>query len=174
MAHADHVEVPGDPHPSEPSALIEYILQRFHEVHRRQLPELIHLAGKVEAVHADHPAAPHGLTVLLQQMLSEMLDHMGKEESVLFPMLARGGSPFVVHPIRVMMSEHDEHARRLEQLLTLTRQATPPDNACSTWVQLCAETRQFVEDLQDHIRLENDVLFPQFDPSLPQERVGIK
>jgi regulator of cell morphogenesis and NO signaling len=117
---------------------------------------------------------PHGLAVLLQQMHSELLDHMGKEEDVLFPMLARGGSPFVVHPICVMMSEHEEHGHRLAQLMTLTRQATPPDNACSTWVQLCAATKQFAEDLQQHIRLENDVLFPRFDPSLPRARVGIR
>ena len=46
----------------------------------------------MESVHADHPDVPRGLTVLLQQMHSELLDHMAKEEGVLFPMLARGGS----------------------------------------------------------------------------------
>lgn len=96
----------GEPQPTEPSALIEYILQRFHEVHRQQLPELIELATKVESVHADHPDVPRGLAVLLQQMHSELLDHMAKEEGVLFPMLARGGNSFVTHPICVMMSEH--------------------------------------------------------------------
>jgi nitronate monooxygenase len=100
----------GKTEPTEPSALIEYILQRFHEVHRQQLPELIELATKVESVHADHPDVPRGLTVLLQQMHSELLDHMAKEEGVLFPMLARGGSSFVTHPICVMMSEHEERS----------------------------------------------------------------
>lgn len=126
----------GEPQPTEPSALIEYILQRFHEVHRQQLPELIELATKVESVHADHPDVPRGLAVLLQQMHSELLDHMAKEEGVLFPMLARGGNSFVTHPICVMMSEHEEHARRLTQLMALTRQATPPAGACTTWVRL--------------------------------------
>jgi iron-sulfur cluster repair di-iron protein len=167
-ATAPQAEQP--PVPSEPPALIEYILRRFHEVHRRQLPELIRLASKVEAVHADHPDVPRGLAALLQDMHSELLDHMSKEETVLFPMLARGGSAFVTHPICVMMSEHEDHARRLAHLMALTRQATPPGNACSTWVQLCTATREFVADLQQHIRLENGVLFPQFDKSLAQER----
>lgn len=159
----------GEPQPTEPSALIEYILQRFHEVHRQQLPELIELATKVESVHADHPDVPRGLAVLLQQMHSELLDHMAKEEGVLFPMLARGGNSFVTHPICVMMSEHEEHARRLTQLMALTRQATPPAGACTTWVRLCTATKTFAENLQKHIQLENTVLFPQFDSSLARQ-----
>lgn len=158
------------PVPTEPGALIEYILTRFHEVHRQQLPVLIQLAAKVEAVHADHAETPRGLTDLLTSMHSELLAHMEKEETILFPMLARGGSSFVTHPICVMMSEHEEHAHRLALLLDLTHQATPPGNACRTWIQLCTATRRFAEDLQEHIRLENRVLFPQFDKSLTQER----
>lgn len=160
------------PVPTEPGALIEHILTRFHEVHRQQLPVLIQLAAKVEAVHADHAEAPRGLTDLLTSMHSELLAHMEKEETILFPMLARGGSSFVTHPICVMMSEHEEHARGLAQLMALTHQATPPGDACRTWVQLCTATRQFAEDLKAHIQLENRVLFPQFDKSLVQERPG--
>ena len=96
--------------PSEPSALIHHILTRFHEVHRQQLPELIRLAAKVEAVRADHAAAPRGLTALLKFMHSDLLAHMEKEETILFPMLVRGGNPLVVHPIGVMRAEHAEHA----------------------------------------------------------------
>ena len=123
----------------------------------------------MESVHADHPDVPRGLAVLLQQMHSELLDHMAKEEGVLFPMLARGGSSFVTHPICVMMSEHEEHAHRLTQLMALTRQATPPAGACRTWVRLCTATKTFAEDLQKHIQLENTVLFPQFDSSLARQ-----
>lgn len=148
--------------PSEPSALIDHILARFHQMHRQQLPELIRLAAKVEAVHADHAATPHGLTVLLKSMHSDLLAHMEKEESILFPMLLRGGNHVVEHPIGVMRAEHDEHAERLAQLLALTHNATPPEDACTTWRQLSANLRQFSDDLQHHIRLENDVLFPQF------------
>ncbi len=149
--------------PSEPAALIEYILERFHEVHREQVPELIGLATQVESMHADHPAAPHGLAALLKSMHAELLQHMDKEESILFPMLARGGSPFVVHPIGVMRAEHEEHAENLVRLMTLTHNAEPPEGACSTWRQLCGGVRQFAEDLELHIRIENDVLFPGFE-----------
>ncbi|NJN00224.1 MAG: hypothetical protein HC793_00630 [Aquincola sp.] len=45
---------------------------------------------------------------------------MEKEESILFPMLERGGTPFVFHPIGVMRTEHEEHAERLQYSITLT------------------------------------------------------
>ena len=35
---------------TEPAALIDHILARYHEVHRAQLPELIRMARRVEAV----------------------------------------------------------------------------------------------------------------------------
>jgi len=152
------------PAPSEPSALIDHILTRFHEVHRQQLPELIRLATAVESVHADHAAVPHGLAVLLKSMHAELLQHMEKEEEILFPMLRRGGNPFVVHPIGMMRTEHDEHAERLADLMALAGDATPPVDACTTWRQLCTGIRQFADDLQRHIQLENDVLFPHFEP----------
>ncbi len=150
-------------YPTEPTALIDHILMHYHDAHRRQLPELIRMAAKVEAVHAGHVAAPTGLAALLTTMHSELLQHMEKEESILFPMLERGGNPFVVHPIGVMRTEHEEHAERLQHLLALTRNATPLADACTTWQQLCAGVREFVDDLQQHIRLENEVLFPQFE-----------
>jgi regulator of cell morphogenesis and NO signaling len=96
-------------------------------------------------------------------MHAELLQHMEKEEAILFPMLGRGGNPFVVHPIGVMRTEHDEHAERLAVLMVLTRDATPPEDACTTWRQLCAGVRRFADDLQQHIHLENDELFAQFE-----------
>ena len=45
----------------KPTKLIAHILERYHETHRRELPELIRLAEKVERVHASHPDVPAGL-----------------------------------------------------------------------------------------------------------------
>lgn len=166
-AEGPRLEFPGVH--AEPRALIDYILQRFHAVHRAQLPELIELAHKVETVHADHAQAPRGLAALLKGVHADLLDHMNSEETLLFPMLARGRAAFALHPICVMVSEHEEHGRKLERLLALTGQATAPEGACRSWVRLCAATRQFAEDLRRHIELENQVLFARFDPSLARD-----
>ena len=148
---------------SEPGALIDHILTRYHEVHRAQLPELIRMARRVEAVHREHPDVPAGLGDFLEQMEQELLSHMMKEEQVLFPMLKAGANPMVVHPIGMMRHEHVDHGAALEQLAALTHDATPPAEACNTWRALYAGIAQLNDDLINHIHLENNVLFPQFE-----------
>ena len=59
------------PEAASPSALIDHILARYHEVHRQQLPELIRMARRVEAVHRDHPQVPAGLADHLEQQLAK-------------------------------------------------------------------------------------------------------
>ena len=58
--------------------LIEHILQRYHAVHRQQLPELIRLAARVEQVHGGREHCPLGLTDLLMTMQQELESHMQK------------------------------------------------------------------------------------------------
>ncbi|MEY5098262.1 MAG: iron-sulfur cluster repair protein YtfE [Pseudomonadota bacterium] len=149
--------------PTQPVELIEHILTRYHAVHRAQLPELVRMARRVEAVHAGHPAVPAGLAAHLEQMESELLDHMAKEETVLFPMLQRGGHPMVRHPIAMMRHEHVEHGAALERLDQLTHEQQAPEGACTTWRALYAGLAQLKEDLIAHIHLENNVLFPMFE-----------
>jgi len=149
--------------PREPAALIDHLLTRYHAVHRQQLPELLRMARRVEAVHREHPQAPRGLSALLATIEAEMLEHMAKEEQILFPLLRAGGHPGVVQPIAVMRHEHDAHGARLRELLALTADFSPPADACTTWCALYAAGRQFVDDLMQHIHLENHLLFPHFE-----------
>ena len=51
---------------TEPAQLISHILQRYHQVHREQLPELIRMAQRVELVHQGRADVPKGLGDLLQ------------------------------------------------------------------------------------------------------------
>ena len=149
---------------TEPVALIDHILSRYHDVHREQLPELIRMARRVEAVHRDNPNVPVGLAALLETAQEELLSHMQKEETILFPMLKAGGNPFVTQPIGMMRHEHVDHGAMLEKLAALTNDDTPPAGACNTWRALFAGIAQLNDDLINHIHLENNVLFPQFEP----------
>jgi len=148
---------------TEPAALIDHILTRYHEVHRAQLPELIRMARRVEAVHRDAPMVPTGLAELLEGMEQELLSHMEKEETILFPALKAGNYVVVTGPINVLRVEHTEHGALLAKVLALTQDATPPQGACNTWRALYAGIAQFNDDLINHIHLENNVLFPQFE-----------
>ncbi|MCW5633596.1 MAG: iron-sulfur cluster repair protein YtfE [Rubrivivax sp.] len=150
--------------PQESAALVEHLLARFHAVHRQQLPELVRMARRVEAVHRGHATVPAGLADLLEQMHAEMLEHMAKEEEVLFPLMQGAADPATtVQPIGVMRHEHVAHGAQLERLAALTHDYRPPADACNTWRALYAGARQFADDLVEHIHLENNVLFPQFE-----------
>lgn len=161
LARLDRPDSPATP--QGPAEMIDHILTRYHDVHREQLPELIRMARRVEAVHREHPDVPTGLADLLEAMQTEMLDHMAKEENILFPMLRAGGRGMAAHPIGVMRQEHTSHGNQLEQLMALTHDATPPAGACNSWRALYAGIHHFADDLIAHIHIENNQLFTQFE-----------
>ncbi len=149
--------------PSESAALCDHIVQRYHDVHRRELPELIRLARKVEAVHRDHPLAPRGLADALEAILENLLDHMTKEERILFPSIRSGFAGSLFGPIAVMRHEHDQHGEELRALEALAHGFEPPDDACTSWRALYSGLDKFAIDFTEHIHLENNILFPRFE-----------
>lgn len=148
--------------PQDTDKLIDLIEERYHATHRRELPELIRLSRRVEAVHREHSESPQGLADLLAEMAEELESHMMKEEQVLFPLMRRGGHPMIVHPIGAMRAEHDDHGEHLRRMEELTRGGAAPAEACPTWRALYAGTRKLADDLMEHIHLENNILFPRF------------
>ncbi|WP_196140911.1 iron-sulfur cluster repair protein YtfE [Aliikangiella sp. G2MR2-5] len=139
--------------------VIGYVLQRFHEVHRDQLNELQRLAQRVETVHGKHPLCPTGLAQLLANMEAELEQHMRKEESILFPLLANNSAPMARGPISVMRAEHDDHLANIETIYELTNDVTPHEDACNTWRALYLGLQEFISDLNQHIHIENNILF---------------
>lgn len=149
--------------PAETDALIDHVLARYHDTHRRELPELIRLAAKVEAVHRDNPEAPAGLAETLEALLGELEVHMGKEEAALFPLMRSGGHPIIAHPIAQMRHDHDDHGALLRRIEEITSGFRLPASACRSWQALYAGTAKLVDDLMEHIHLENNLLFPRFE-----------
>lgn len=142
--------------------LIDRILVRFHEAHRRQFPEAIGLARQVEARHADHPAVPVGLADFLSIMADRLEGHQLKEERILFPLLLRGEAAAAAMPMARMSAEHGDVADELLQLSALTDGFRAPREACASWLALIEGCRTIRDDLTAHMSAEDDVLFPRF------------
>ena len=126
--------------------IIDHIIVRYHDRHREQLPELI---------------LPKGLTKYLTMLHEELSSHMMKEEQILFPMIKQGMGSQAMGPISVMESEHDEAGELLEVIKHTTNNVTPPPEACTTWKAMYNGINELIDDLMDHISLENNVLFPR-------------
>jgi len=151
---------------SEPDALlIARIVDDFHIPHLRDLLVVIELARKVEARHAEHSRVPVGLMQLLARFFDHLSLHQAKEEAVLFPMMLRGVGD-LSGPIGVMSSEHDVVRSDLARLREITDDFTAPNDACGSWTRLYDLCRKFDRDLREHIRLEEDVLFPRYSRSV--------
>lgn len=148
--------------PQSTGDLVAFIVQRYHEVHREELPGLIALARKVESVHAQNPESPRGLASFLEDFAAELERHMQKEEQVLFPLCTQGGHPMIGHPIAMMRAEHEGHAEGLVTLARLTGGLKAPEEACRSWRALYDGLAKFSDDLAQHIRTENELLFPRF------------
>jgi regulator of cell morphogenesis and NO signaling len=151
------------PVPEATAALIDHILNRYHETHRRELSELIRLARKVEGGHAGHPEAPQGLADALEAMQEELEEHMQTEESGLFPSMRQQDDAGTVLPISQMRRDHERHGEHLGRVEAIAKGFVLPEGACRSWKALYVGTAKLVDDVMDHIHLENNVLFLRFE-----------
>lgn len=147
----------------DPAALTRYIEERYHARHRQQLPELVDLAARVESEHFGDHNAPQGLAEVLDGLGGEMEAHMTKEEEILFPMIRGGGVKGFARPMEEMRADHDGHAREIAYIRALTNDLRTPSPVYRTWAALYDGLGRFVADLQEHIRLEDEILFPPFE-----------
>jgi regulator of cell morphogenesis and NO signaling len=143
------------------SAVVEHILQRYHEPLRRELPVLIASARAIEAGHQADPLCPHGLAAHLEEVRLSVESHLQKEEQILFPLILAGRGANAHMPIKVMMAEHNDHLGNLKRTIELTRGFALPSDASTPWRELYQALRGLERELCDHINLENEVLFPR-------------
>ena len=155
--------------PGSEVELIHYILERFHEGHRRDFEALADLMNKVLKAHGTKPPL-HQLAALLQDLMADIEPHMLKEERILFPLILNrlghptGAALLCVQrpdgPIHVMRMEHDNVSQLLEVLVKTTNDFKPPEWACPTLADLFALLQKLDTEIRLHVHLENNVLFP--------------
>jgi regulator of cell morphogenesis and NO signaling len=141
--------------------LIDHIVARYHAWLRDEVPALLKMADKVEAVHAEKASAPKGVTAELAGLHQEAMSHMQKEEAILFPLIKSGRGASCGGPIQVMEAEHRDVGEALARIRTLTRDLTPPAEACNTWRALYLGLERLETEFFEHIHLENNILFPR-------------
>jgi regulator of cell morphogenesis and NO signaling len=140
-------------------ALIAHIVGVYHARLREQLPQLVAMARRVEVRHGDKGSCPRGLAAHLETMQEAVLDHLRKEEEILFPLIASGLGARAGGPVHVMEVEHEHHGENLQVVRRLTDDLIPPPEACTTWRALYLGLQQLEQELMEHIHLENNILF---------------
>ena len=149
--------------PTDRAALCDHLVERYHDVDWHDLPEFVRLARRVESVHRDHPLAPRGLADALEAISENLLDHMTKEEKILFPAIRGEFAGSLFGPIAVMRHEHGHYGDEMRAIEALAHGFEPPEDACNSWRALYSGLGTFAAEFAEHIHLENNVLFPRFE-----------
>ena len=173
-----------DPAKLSPSRLIQHIVRVYHRNVRQDLPRLVELARFVSDRHGDRAPELKRIQALTEALRTELVEHIRKEEQVLFPYIAElDDSPLIAlrrpqsclsrvgQPVFMMAQEHEQAKLLVAELRELGNDFKPPVWACSAFVALYSGLRVFAGKLDEHIRLENDVLFPQAI-ELESQRMG--
>jgi regulator of cell morphogenesis and NO signaling len=154
--------------------LIAHIVDRHHGFVRQALPPLLQHTEKIASVHGRRHSELIHVANLFARVAAEMIDHMAREEGILFPFIAalaeaadngepRPVAPFgtVANPIHMMEAEHQFVGDAMAEMRHLTGNFTPPEDACATYRVCFQELDAFERDLHEHVHLENNVLFPK-------------
>jgi regulator of cell morphogenesis and NO signaling len=142
--------------------LIDHILVTYHRPLDEELPRLEAMVRKVANVHgAKDPEMFSGILSVFLGLNNELVEHMMKEEQILFPMIKSGQGAMAQGPVSVMMHEHDSAGAALTRLRELTNDFRVPQNACNTWRALWHGLAALETALHEHIHLENNILFPR-------------
>ena len=165
------------------SALIGHIETTHHVYVKTELPRLAVLAQKVVNRHGDTQAHLPPMQSLLVLLDDELIHHLGKEEHVLFPYIAKlegalisgGAHPeacfgTIESPIAMMTSEHEAAGALLAEIRKLSDNFTTPVGACPTYHAYYDGLKEFEQDLHQHIHLENNILFPR---AIAMEAAGV-
>lgn len=155
-------------------SMCTHIVETHHAYVRAELPRLETLAQKVVSRHGKARRELEEIQQWIESLKGELLQHMDKEEIVLFPyitnlernMTSCGPRPIgcfgaVRNPIRMMMAEHDAAGEAMASMRALSDGFTPPEWACPTYRGFYQALSEFEKDLHQHVHLENNILFPR-------------
>jgi len=154
--------------------LADYIVNTHHSYVKKNLPDIKTYADKVAKVHGGRHEELLPVRQLVDEIYTEMMNHMVKEERVLFPYIKElvtaknntqplHASHFgtVQNPINMMEMEHEAVAKNLADIRELTNDYVLPEDACASYSLLYRLLDEFENDLHLHVHLENNILFPK-------------
>lgn len=163
-----------DPSTLSLAQLIQHIVRVHHQYIRQELPRLENLARKIAIKHGERAPEFKRIAAVVTELRQDLLAHLEKEENVLFPYIAQmDQEPLiaftppqacfrsVTHPVFMMVQEHELALLLSAELEQLTQGFTPTDWACTNQVGFIGGLREFSEDLNRHVHLENTLLFPR-------------
>ncbi len=154
--------------------LIDYIINTHHRYARENAVMIYDLAQNVANHHSEkHPELTKLVTALFL-FLNDLLNHLKKEEQILFPnikqLVRKKRSKdrityttfgFIKQTVIEMKKEHLASCKELKLFRKLTNNYVVPTDACISYKYLLEKIKEFEDNLILHVHLENNILFPK-------------
>ena len=152
--------------------LISFIIHRHHLYVKTHLPELLQLSHNLSLNSSDAALKKiEQLTIILEKELSA---HLHKEEVILFPYITAltrfednpesitsFGFSTINTPVNVMMTEHESADEIIAEIQNTLQQVQEPQHYNRQLDFYSESLKAFANDLDTHIHLENNILFPK-------------
>ncbi|NQV72544.1 iron-sulfur cluster repair di-iron protein [bacterium] len=155
-------ESPNDWKSASSVALISHIITTYHEPLRVELPRLKSMLDKVQKVHGHvDPERFSELQAVYTKLGDELMEHMLKEEQVLFPSIMQGNETEASTLLGDLEQDHEDAGEALRAINRLTDSYVAPEYACNTWRALWSGFEDLEKAMHEHVHLENNILFPR-------------
>ena len=152
----------------EPGFLSDYIVNVHHRFVYNSMSELMEYTNKIAMVHGSRHPELMEVAVLFSKINEDLLQHMKKEEEIVFPAIKemfKNGSEkakaIVNSEISMLNSEHEFAGEAIDRISVLTDHYKIPADACNTYRVTLGLLEKFEDDLHTHVHLENNILFPK-------------
>lgn len=152
--------------------LADYIVNKHHRYVQDAMPMLYEYSNKVARVHGERNPEVVQIARCFNEVAEELTLHMQKEENILFPYIKelvaakkknekieKPAFGSIKNPINMMEAEHETVGENFEHIRKFSEEYTPPASACNSYRVLYGKLEEFEKDLQQHIHLENNILF---------------
>jgi regulator of cell morphogenesis and NO signaling len=153
---------------SDSNSIIDHIISNYHRVSEEELTQLSPYVTKVSRVHGDNHPELVKVHELFYEFKKELIEHMIKEEEVVFPLIRKLAENTVenreeaIAMIVELEKEHDHAGEILRQIRAVTTDFELPIDACGTY-RLVYKRLEELEGLTFmHVHLENNILFPRY------------
>jgi regulator of cell morphogenesis and NO signaling len=153
---------------SDSTTIIDHVISNYHRVSEEELTMLSPYVTKVSRVHGDNHPELLKVYELFYEFKKELMEHMAKEEAVVFPLIKQLADGTVenreeaIAMIVELEKEHDHAGEILREIRAVTSDYTLPLDACGTYRLVYARLEALEGLTFMHVHLENNILFPRY------------
>lgn len=156
--------------------LMDFVVRSHHKYAKEKAMILTGLTAAVAERHGDQHPELKKLAYAAQLFFQDLVRHMEKEETALFPGIriigqaAEPAEPSEADDIReedireaveMLSREHKISKEDLQHFRNLTNDYYLPEEACDSWTFMYGQLQEFEADWKHHLYIEKEFLFPK-------------